>query len=264
MNPQPRWLAVLGAEVRKLVGLRSMGVAVAIALVITPAIALMNSRSLHAALDSGNTAQLLSTSTIDSGFIELTLGMIAAITIGVFAMSSEYRTSRGTTTVGPQIFTSLAAVPRRPMLLGGKGLAVALIVTPLAALSTALTLWMSRFGLGSYAFPVDRALVVRGLGVVAYWVLTAELVLAATVIVRNGVVPMIVGIGNSSVISVSFLLGKLTRWAAYLPDAAGAQLFIREEQTQHHLTAFAGGLTMTIWTVAAIAIATLVFCKRDA
>jgi ABC-2 type transport system permease protein len=255
--------AVLEAEVRKLVGLRSIWGSAAFALLVAPLLAVANSASLRAALSSGHTDQLVSTSTVDSGFVEVTLAMIAAIIVGVVAMSSEYHTSRGTDSIGPQITTTLAATPRRHVLLVAKALAIGLVVAPLGALSTVLTIAASRLGLGSYAVPLDASITARGAGAVLCWVLTAEIAFAVTVIVRNGVIPLVVGIANSSVISISFMLSKLTRWAAYLPDAAGAQLFIREYQTADRLAPAAGGVAMALWAIAVLSIASTLFNRRD-
>jgi ABC-2 type transport system permease protein len=257
-------LATVDTEVRKLIGLRSIWGAAGFSLVATPLIALMNSVSLRHALDTGNTGQLLSTSTTDSGFVELTLGLIGVVIIGVVAMSSEYRTSQVTGRVGPQITATLAATPNRDTVLVAKAIAVAVLAAPVAVAATTLTLGASRLALGSYASAFDTSIIVRAGGVVLYWVLTAELVFAATVLIRNGVVPLVIGIGNASFISVSFLLSKLTRWARYLPDAAGARLFIREAEPAHHLGPLAGGLTMVFWTVTVLAVAMVVFVSRDA
>lgn len=86
---------------------------------------------------------------------------------------------------------------------------------------------------------------------------------AITVVVRNGVIPLVVLIGNSSILSISYLLSKLTRLALYLPDAAGARLFIRDDPSPHMLGPVGGGSVLALWTIALLVVAHITFSRRD-
>ncbi|MGW6275864.1 hypothetical protein [Kribbella sp. NPDC055071] len=87
--------------------------------------------------------------------------------------------------------------------------------------------------------------------------------LAVTVMIRNGLVPLIVMIVNSSVVSVSLLLSKLTPLALWLPDMAGRRLF-GPSQIGGGLGAVPGGFVMAGWALAFCAAAAVVFAPRDA
>lgn len=167
-------IATTGAEMRKVSGLPSAWFAAAFSLVITPVLAGLNGLSFRAQQNAGGIIRPQDSSTVDFGFYEVTIGVIAAIVIGVVIISSEYRADRGTISGPPQLVSSLAAVPRRHRLLVAKALSVAMVVGPLAAASMTLTIAASRRGLGSYAAPLSMLLVSRSLGAVIYCLLIAE------------------------------------------------------------------------------------------
>ena len=95
----------------------------------------------------------------------------------------------------------------------------------------------------------------RSMGLIAF---------AITVVTRSGIVPLIVLIVNSSLVSVSLLLTRLTPLAHWLPDLAGRRLFGGVSTVEGGLDAVPGGLVMSAWTLALLLVAGFVFARRDA
>ena len=225
----------LKTELLKLAGLPSAWGAVLFGLTGPPLVALLNSRNPAA----GGVGQ---------GFMEMAFGALSAIILGVVTVGSEYRTG--------QLATSLTCVPSRLRFLVSKGGALVLVVAPLAVVTAVLTLTVS----GS----LNSAAVPRIGGGVVYWVLYSLLAFSITLLTRSGIVPLVVLMLNSSVVSVSYLLSRVFSAANYLPDLAGAHLVVRDMATSGSLDPLTGGLVMAGWVVALLAIATVVFHRRDA
>ncbi|MEU8611290.1 ABC transporter permease [Actinoplanes sp. NPDC048791] len=222
------------AELLKLAGLPSAWVAVALSLLLPPLVVLLNSRTVA--------------NSPDTGFLELTVGVLGPLVLGTVAAGSEYR--------GGQIATSLVCVPSRMRLLAAKTAALVLSVAVTAVVSAVVTLAVAGV-LGGGTGP-------RIAGVVVYWVLNALLAYGITLLTRSGVLPLTLLIVNSTVVSVSFLLTKLTPLAAYLPDLAGAQMFIEPHDVGTDLTPVTAGLVMGAWVAVLLGVAAYVFHRRDA
>lgn len=77
--------------------------------------------------------------------------------------------------------------------------------------------------LGEYAPAFEWS---RLTGAICYWTFTALLALGITLLTKNGILPLAVLIINSSVVSFSVLLYRVTKLAFYLPDRAGAEMFM--------------------------------------
>ncbi len=202
---------------------------------------------------------------IDFGYQELAFGVISAIIIGVVAVSSEYFAESGESGGGRQITTSLTAISSRLRFLLSKAAAVAIVSSLLAAVAAAATMAVIRIVLGEHAPFTGSEEVPRLIGIVCYWALTALLALGITVLTRHGVVPLSILIVNSSVVTVSYLLTRLTPLAYYLPDIAGIRMFIRDlADSNVEVPPLVGGLVMSVWVAALFTVAAIVFCRRDA
>jgi hypothetical protein len=225
---------VVTTELRKLAGLPSVWVAAALGLLMPPLLTVF----------AGTTVR----GTSDSGFVELTVGVLGALVLGTVAAGSEYR--------GRQIRTSLLCVPSRLRLLAAKTGAVALTVGVTAAVSAVVTLALAGTLTGG-AWP-------RILGVVVYWVLDALLAYGITLLTRSGILPLTVMIVNTTAVSFTYLLTKVTPLAEYLPDMAGAHMFIHDMNTPNELAPLTAGLVMAAWAAGLLAVAGYVFHRRDA
>lgn len=104
----------------------------------------------------------------------------------------------------------------------------------------------------------------RAVGAVVYWVLTALIACAVTVFTRSGIIPLALLIVNSSLVSFSLLLTRVSPLARYLPDVAGAQMVNANYPAQNMLGPLAGGLVMSAWTAGLLVVAAVVFARRDA
>jgi ABC-2 type transport system permease protein len=225
---------VVRAELFKLAGLPSVWVAAGLGLAVPPLLALLNSRTVGTGADSG--------------YQELAFGVIGALVLGVVAAGSEYR--------GRQITTSLTCVPSRWRLLAAKTGALTSAVALLAALAAVATLSVTG-SVGAAAGP-------RIAGVVCYWVFMALLAYGITLLTRSGILPLTILILNTSVVSASYLLTKVTPLAGYLPDLAGAHMFLGRIASPVDLGPLAAGLVMAAWVLAVLGVAAAVFHRRDA
>ena len=217
------------AEIGKLAALPAAWVAVAVATLGSLGITVLNAVGVRDAVAAGESATLGYTSAVEAAFSAVPLGTVGAVVLGVVAMSSEYTPNGAEAGGGRQITATLTATPSRWRVLVAKALAVSALVLVTAAVTVPACLVVARLLVGDVpdaGAPHDA--VARSVGTAVYWVLTALLALAVTVVTRSGLVPLVVLVVNSSMVSLSLLLGRLTPLARFLPDAAGIPLFARD------------------------------------
>jgi ABC-2 type transport system permease protein len=192
------------------------------------------------------------------GYIGLGFGVQGVIILGVLAVSSEYYTESSESGGGRQIETSLSVVPSRLYFLLAKAGAVTLISVLLCVIAIVIIMLSTQLILGEYAPAFEWF---RLIGAVCYWVLTALIAFGLTLITRNSMIPLAVLMINSSIVSFSILLAKVTTLAVYLPDRAGIDMFMSMSDRFH--TPFTGGLVMSTWVVILMIVAAIVFHRRD-
>ncbi|MFE4709254.1 ABC transporter permease [Paenibacillus sp. NPDC056722] len=209
----------------------------------------------------------VSTRLSEVGYIGLALGVQGVIILGVLAVSSEYLTESSESGGGAQITTSLTAVASRLHFLLAKAGAVTVVSILLCIVAIMTTVSTTYLILGEYAPAIEWP---RLIGAVCYWTLTALLALGITLLTKNGIIPLAVLMINSSVVSFSVLLYKVTKLALYLPDRAGLEMFMFTSDTpftgslfDRFHTPFTGGLIMFTWVVVIFIIAAIVFHRRD-
>ncbi|MFI6236834.1 hypothetical protein ACIBD9_25020 [Micromonospora sp. NPDC050784] len=248
-------VSLVRAELRKLLGLPTAWVALVLGTLAAPLIVVLNAPYTRRAIAAGTV-----TDTSDLGLRDLGLGLIGPMILGVIVVSSEY-TSTGPDSPGArQLTTTLTAVPDRLRLLTAKTTALVLVVAAQAAVTAAAALSLARVLHGDHARTPTAA---RVAGAILYWTLTALLAYAITLITRNGIVPLTLLIVNNTVVSVSYLLTKVTDLAAYLPDIVGARMFIRAADFPVEISPLTAGLVMTAWVVALLAVGAVLFHRRD-
>ncbi|GIJ25207.1 hypothetical protein Vqi01_03690 [Micromonospora qiuiae] len=185
--------------------------------------------------------------------------------LGVVAVGSEYTTNSTRTGGGRQITATLTATPNRVAVLAAKATAVVLLVAAAAGVAIPASLALAGGILGADGAPAPTDAPSRLVGAGVYWALTALIALAVTVFTRSGIIPVIVLVVNSALVSVSYLLSHLTPLARYLPDLAGASLFAGDLLAlDDALAPLAGGLVMAGWTAGLLILAGVVFVRRDA
>lgn len=257
-------MSVFVAELRKVVTLPGAAVAAALAVLGCAGTSVLNSFHVRDRLAAGRTDLLGYTSPVDAAFSAAPLGTVAAVVIGVVAISSEYTVNSPDAGGGRQIGTTLTAAPRRLALLGAKALVVVLLVVAAAAVALPLSLSLAHAVVGGPV--VVDGVWARAVGASVYWALTALMAMAVTVLTRSGIVPLIVFIANSSVVSISLLLSMVTPLAYWLPDSAGIALFSGDLHVaaDRILDPVTGGLVMAAWAVALLVVAAVVLIRRDA
>lgn len=246
-------MRALHAELTKLLSLPGIWLSILIGAVAPAFLAAMDGMAQKEKIIAG-----ISTRLPEVGYIGLALGVQGVIILGVLAVSSEYATESSESGGGKQITTSLTVVPSRLGFLLAKAGAVALISLLLSVVAIMTTLAATHNVLGEYT-PVFEGS--KLFGVVCYWVLTALLAFGITVLTKNGLIPLAVLIINTSFVSFSFLLSKVTKLALYLPDRVGIEMFMLTND--RFLPPYLGGLVMFAWVAVLFIVAALVFHRRD-
>ena len=258
---------VLGAELRKAALLPAVWAAVLAAFAGSVLIALLNSFSARTAIASGRSEQLGLTSPFELGYAAIPLvGTVGAVVLGVVVIGSEYTANSADAGGGRQITATLAAAPHRVRLLSAKALTVAAAVVATAAAAIPTSVGVARLVMGGTApetVSAEEALH-RFLGAALYWTLMGLIAFAVTVLTRSGTIPLIVLTVNSSLVSFSLLLTRLTPLAHWLPDTAGRRLFGEWAAVEGGLDTGPGALVMAAWTLGMLVVAAAVFSRRDA
>ncbi|MEK5254849.1 ABC transporter permease [Paenibacillus sp. FSL F4-0125] len=200
----------------------------------------------------------VSTRLPEVGYIGLGFGVQGVIILGVLAVSSEYLTESSESGGGQQITTSLTVVSSRLHFLLAKAGAVTVISILICIVAIITIVPVTHLILGEYTPAFEWS---RLIGAVCYWTFTALLAFGLTILTKNGIIPLSVLMINSSVVSFSVLLAKVTKLAFYLPDRAGIDMFMSMSDRYH--TPFTGGLVMFAWVVAIFIAAAIVFHRRD-
>lgn len=246
-------MRAFNAELSKLFSLPGSWLALLIGAFAPAVIAALDSIAQKEEIFAG-----VSTRLSEVGFIGLGLGVQGVIILGVLAVSSEYLTESSESGGGQQITTSLTVVSSRLYVLLAKAGAVTVISILFSIVAIITTLSATHLILGEYT-PVFECS--KLIGVVCYWILTALLAFGIAVLTKNGIIPLAVLIINTSVVSFSFLLSKITKLALYLPDRAGLEMFMF--MSDRFLTPFTGGLVMLAWVIVLFIVAAIVFHRRD-
>ncbi|SDG65674.1 hypothetical protein SAMN05216553_11087 [Lentzea fradiae] len=260
-------MGLLNAELRKLLSLRASLVAAALCLVAAPAVAAVNGNALRSRVAEGGTGPEGGLSAAERGLEGVMFAVVAGIVLGVVVMSSEYTANDGDVGGGRQIVATLTGVPRRGALLLAKATVLTLVTAVLSSAAIATGIVAGQAVLGPFGLAPWQAAGELGWrlpGAVFYCVCTALIALGVTTVTRNGLIPLVVLIVNSSAISVSLLLSKVTSWAKYLPDAAGIPLFAGETAYTEQLPPLAGATVLTAWTALGLAVGAVAFIRRDA
>ena len=260
---------VLLAELRKTATLPAAWAGVAVALLGSVAITVLNAVTVRSAVAAGTPERLAGTSPFETGFTAMPIiGVVGAVVIGVIVIGSEYTADRAESGGARQIATTFAAVPHRTTLFAAKALVV-LIFVALTALVTipgniALA-WAMTGDIGTETVTTEQA-VTRSLGAALYWASMGLIAFAITALARSGVIPLIVLIANSSVVSFSLLLTNVTPLAQWLPDMAGRNLFgfPPDMVVEGGLEAAPGAIVMVGWVLVLLIAAGILFRRRDA
>lgn len=260
------FLRALHVELRKLITLPSGWAGLAVTVLGTAAIAVLNGSYARSDIASGDLSDLSSLSPFDVGYSAMPLGTVGAVVLGVIAVGSEYSANSTDAGGGRQIAATLTAMPGRVRVILAKALAMILLVLISALVAIPLSTAIAAVMLGDDAVwsaaPAD--ILVRSAGAAAYWSLSGVMALAIATLARSVLIPLVVLIANSSVVSVSILLSNLTPLAYWLPDLAGSRLFGDLSMDERALDAVPGSIVMALWAAALLGAATVAFARREA
>lgn len=257
----------VAAELRKTVTLPAARVAVAIAVLGSLGITMLNAFNVRGTIQNGQLESVAFTSPVEAVFSAIPLGTVGAVILGVVAISSEYTANTPDAGGGRQTTATLTATPRRVAVLAAKVVTVVLLTAATTTVTITACLALAHLIVGDAGTTLDGADTLgRGFGTAIYWTLTGLIALAITVLTRNGIIPLIVLIANSSLMSVSLLLTNLTPLAYWLPDVAGMRLFASDPLGlfEDALDPLTGGLVMTAWALGLLTVSGVVFARRDA
>lgn len=260
------FVRALAAELRKTLTLPSSWVALVVTVLGTAAITVLNANYARSSIAAGDVWDEGLLSPFETGYSGMPLGTVGAVVLGVMVMGSEYTANSSDAGGGRQITATLTAMPGRVRVLLAKVAVLALFVVLAAAIAIPLSTGIATFMLGDdavHTLDLGEALARSG-GAALYWLLTAVMALAIAALTRGVMVPLIVLIANSSVVSVSILLTNITPLAYWLPDAAGQRLFGDLSMMEGALEALPGALVMGGWAVLLLGIAAVVFSRRAA
>lgn len=257
---------LFAAELRKSATLPATWAGIAVTLLGSAGITVLNALSTRAALEAGDPQYHGFASPFETGYAAMPLGTVGAIVIGVIAIGSEYTANSADAGGGRQITATLTAIPRRPSLLATKAATVIVLIAATAMATVPACVGIARAIIGDTAVEtvaLDEQLT-RSFGAALYWTLMGLIAFAITVMTRSAIIPLIVLIANSSIVSLSLLLTYLTPLAHWLPDMAGRHLFGGLSMVEGGLDALPGAVVMGGWAVALLTIAAIVFARRDA
>ncbi|GAB3168324.1 hypothetical protein GCM10027059_30790 [Myceligenerans halotolerans] len=261
-------LRTISAELRKTVSLPAAYAAVAVTLLGSLGVSLLNASFVRRSIESGRTETVASTAAVDAVLAAAPLGTVGAVILGVVVISSEYTANSTDAGGGRQLTTTLTATPHRLTVFTAKVVAVVLLVLASAVAAIPASLAVAHRVIGDPGVASDGLadVVGRSAGAALYWMLTALIALGVTVLTRNGIIPLVVLIANSSLVSVSLLLTRLTSLAYWLPDIAGSRMFARDPGglLDDAPDPVPGGLAMAAWAVAWLAVAAVTFARHDA
>ncbi|CAM3482787.1 ABC transporter permease [Marinicrinis lubricantis] len=249
----------LAAELSKLLSLPTIWIAVAVGILVAPVIAAIRSFQELSEITKG----VHTAAEYPIGLEALGFGVQGVIIVGIIAISSEYFTESEESGGGRQITTSLTANPSRIRFLLSKAAAVATVSAILAIIAITLTIIVVQIILVEHAPAFGITDISRIIGVVCYWVLTALLALGMTILTRHAALPLAVLIVNTSFVTVTYLLTRITPLANYLPDMAGIRMLLEIKDTGSTLTPLLGGVVMAAWVTALLFFGTIAFCRRD-
>lgn len=258
-------MRAFNAELSKLLSLPSIWLAILIGAFAPAVFAALDSLAQKEEIIAG-----VSTRLSEVGYTGLGFGVQGVIILGVLAVSSEYLTESSESGGGRQITTSLSVVSSRLHFLLAKACAVTVISILLCIVAMITIVPTTHFILGEYAPAFEWS---RMIGAVCYWIFTTLLALGITLLTKNSIVPLAVLMINSSVVSFSVLLSKITKLAFYLPDRAGLEMFMFTSDKfntpptgslfdKYH-TPFTGGSVMFAWVAVIFIVAVIVFHRRD-
>lgn len=225
----------------------------------------LNAMTVRSAVESGDALLLADTSTWEVIIAGFPLTTVGAVIIAVMIVGSEYTMGTSESDKGRQITATLTATSRRAQVVASKAIVVTMLVVVMVATAVSAGIWMARAlsAAGAIETISDGQGLLRCAGGLLYSVLMGLIAVGITFLTRSVLVPLTLLIVNSSLVSVSYLLTRVTAAAKWLPDMAGRALFGDSVVASESLPVVMGSVVMAAWAVLLLAVGGWVFSRRD-
>ena len=249
-------LALARSEITKLVTLRRLWVLALVAVVGTWPMAWMNAASsADLDLDDPRLFSAVPVPVEYQGFEMAGFGYVLVVALASLWAGSEYGS-------GNQIRTTLLSTPRRIRVFVFKAavLAGAVAVVGLVTMWGTIVITHLRGDTGIGPWTLTPAIWANLGGVTLAWALTALIAFAAGVIARSAILPLI--LISPLVIGLGDFLADVWDGARYLPVVAGSALY-SDPANGIYLSPGVGGLLQAGWALVLLAVAGVVFVRRD-
>lgn len=250
------------AEVRKLFSSRAL-VWLSVATVALPLLLVwVNGAGARDDLARGR-ADLVTEDLSIVGSGELLLPAACVAAIGVLLVGAEHVRTPEELGGGRQAVTTALAIPSRYRVIGAKLLVAVVWVGLLSVLAAFGALLVAHMALGPYAVTLDATRWAVGARGAAYLTLNALLGFAVTVVLRDGLIPLVYLVANSTIVSPGYLLTHVTEWAWFLPDTA-AMAILRMPPEPSQPAAWVAALVAIAWVLGSLGVGIALESRREA
>ncbi|GHF45420.1 ABC transporter [Kitasatospora xanthocidica] len=250
--------AVLRSEWTKIRSVRSTVWTLALAFVVTVGIGALLSLLTNNNFTEFRRNEQSPFDATGTAFAGIMLGELAIIVFGVLAIGNEYSSG--------MIRVTLAAVPQRTTLLGGKATVLGGLALAVSLVTAFVTFFVGQALLGSHSTSLGEPHVLRAVfGAALYLTMLCLFSAGVTTMLHNQTLALGVLVPFFFLLSpILSAVPKVKTLAHYFPDYAGSRMLLVYEQHGQPYGPWAGFLICLAWTAAALAGGALVLKKRDA
>ncbi|MFF7993124.1 ABC transporter permease subunit [Kitasatospora xanthocidica] len=250
--------AVLRSEWTKIRSVRSTVWTLALAFVVTVGIGALLSLLTNNNFTEFRRNEQSPFDATGTAFAGIMLGELAIIVFGVLAIGNEYSSG--------MIRVTLAAVPQRVALLGGKATVLGALALAVSLVTAFVTFFVGQALLGSHSTSLGEPHVLRAVfGAALYLTMLCLFAAGVTTMLHNQTLALGVLVPFFFLLSpILSAVPKVKTLAHYFPDYAGSRMLLVYEQHGQPYGPWAGFLICLAWTAAALAGGALVLKKRDA
>ncbi|GAB7180945.1 ABC transporter permease subunit [Kitasatospora sp. Ki12] len=250
--------AVLRSEWTKIRSVRSTVWTLALAFVVTVGIGALLSLLTNNNFTEFRRNEQSPFDATGTAFAGIMLGELAIIVFGVLAIGNEYSSG--------MIRVTLAAVPQRTTLLGGKATVLGGLALAVSLVTAFVTFFVGQALLGSHSTSLGEPHVLRAVfGAALYLTMLCLFSAGVTTMLHNQTLALGVLVPFFFLLSpILSAVPKVKTLAHYFPDYAGSRMLLVYEQHGQPYGPWAGFLICLAWTAAALAGGALVLKRRDA
>ncbi|MFJ8626698.1 ABC transporter permease subunit [Kitasatospora sp. NPDC093550] len=250
--------AILRSEWTKIRSVRSTVWTLALAFVVTVGIGALLSLLTNNNFTEFRRNEQSPFDATGTAFSGIMLGELAVIVFGVLAIGNEYSSG--------MIRVTLAAVPQRATLLGGKATVLGALALAVSLVTAFVTFFVGQALLGPHSTTLGQPHVLRAVfGAALYLTMLCLFAAGVTTMLHNQTLALGVLVPFFFLLSpILSAVPKVKTLAHYFPDYAGSRMLLVYEQHGQPYGPWAGFLICLAWTAAALTGGALVLKKRDA